>query len=277
MATTAVKTAKSSKLELAFRWSGVGLVAASWVSAAFFGAYIFAFYLGALHANQLDRWNENLPGLYAPRNPAALAAMTAHLATGAIILLLGPVQLIAAVRSRWPILHRWLGRLYVVTGAIAGLGGLGFIVLRGTIGGPAMSVGFGLYGLLMVLASVQTWRYARARQFDRHRAWAVRLFALAIGSWLYRMDYGFWLMAAHGAWHTENFHGAFDVAMAYLFYLPNLAMAELFLRGKRIGSHPVLLASATAVLSVAALVVAVGTYYFAHFYWGPAILAALPG
>jgi hypothetical protein len=36
----------------------------------------------------------------------ALLAMTAHLATGAIILLLGPVQLIGAIRRRWPAVHR---------------------------------------------------------------------------------------------------------------------------------------------------------------------------
>ncbi|MEI9977119.1 MAG: hypothetical protein WDO73_36755 [Ignavibacteriota bacterium] len=51
----------------------------------------------------------------------------------------------------------------------AGLGGLGFIAMKGTIGGGAMTVGFALYGALMVLAAVQTYRYARSRQLDAHR------------------------------------------------------------------------------------------------------------
>jgi hypothetical protein len=179
------------------------------------------------------------------------------------------------VRSRWPGVHRWLGRVYVLTGAAAGLGGLGFIVFKGTIGGTVMNAGFGLYGVLMVTCAVQAWRYALRRRFDAHRAWAVRLFALAIGSWLYRMDLGFWLIAAHGVGHNGSFHGPFDRALAFLFYLPNLAVAELFLRGTRLRPHPALLGASAVVLAAAALVVAVGTYYFFHFYWGPAIVGAL--
>ena len=78
------------------RWSGIALVAASWLSAAIFGAYIVAFYLGAFSGQHLSRWNDNLPGLYAPHIPVALAAMSAHLATGSVILLLGPIQLMPA-------------------------------------------------------------------------------------------------------------------------------------------------------------------------------------
>ncbi|MEI9974313.1 MAG: DUF2306 domain-containing protein [Ignavibacteriota bacterium] len=179
-------------------WSSGALLVVSWLSAACFGMYIWAYYLGAIPAGRLDQWNGNLPGLYQKGNVAAFLAMSAHLATGAVLLLLGPVQLIAAVRKRRPGLHRWLGRIYVITAGVAGLGGLIFILTKGTIGGAPMNVGFGLYGALMVFVAVQTYRYARAGRFEVHRAWAVRLFALAIGSWLYRMDYGFWLLLAHG-------------------------------------------------------------------------------
>src|ERR1700744_6140878 len=94
---------------IALRWSAAGLIAASWISAAIFGLYILAFYLGAIPAGHLEQWNGNLEGLYQRGNWPALLAMSSHLATGAILLLLGPVQLIGAVRRRWPGLHRWLG------------------------------------------------------------------------------------------------------------------------------------------------------------------------
>ncbi|HUB83017.1 MAG TPA: DUF2306 domain-containing protein [Bryobacteraceae bacterium] len=258
-------------------WSGGGLVAASWASAGCFGLYILAFYLGALPAGHLEQWNENLPGLYTRGNLAALAAMAAHLGAGAIILLLGPIQLIAAVRRRWPALHRWLGRVYVFTAALAGFGGLGFIASSGTIGGAPMDVGFGLYGALMVIGAAETYRHARARRFDKHRRWAVRLFALAIGSWLYRMDYGFWLLAAHGLGHTHKFRGPFDIVMAFFFYVPNLALAEWYLRAREIPGHPALRISAAMALNVATLVVLVGTYYFVRYYWGPGIVNGLLG
>ena len=78
-----------------------------------------------------------------------------------------------------------------------GLGGLAFILLQGTIGGPAMNAGFCLYGALTVIAALQTVRHARQRRFEIHRGWAIRLFALVIGSWLYRMDYGFYYFTAY--------------------------------------------------------------------------------
>jgi hypothetical protein len=269
----AVNSPTPSRWQTAVRWSSAGLVAASWISAAFFGAYIFAFYIGAIPSGRFDTWNQNLAGIYDRNHTAALIAIGIHMAVGAILLLLGPIQLIGRVRNRWPALHRWLGRVYVFCGALAGVGGLGFIALKGTIGGTAMNLGFGLYGFLMVLSAVEAWRYAVARQFDRHRAWALRLFALTIGSWLYRMDYGFWLMGAHGIWHRRDFHGGFDIVMSFFFYLPNLLVVELVLRGQRPRSNRLLLGASAVMLGLAALVVAVGTYYFVHFYWGPAILA----
>ena len=256
------------------RWSGFGLVAASWISAGAFGLYILAFYLGDLTVGRMAQWNEILDGLYEKGNLPALSSMSAHLAAGAVVLLLGPVQFIAAIRSRWPLVHRWIGRVYVATCGLAGLGGLVFIATKGTIGGVVMNAGFGLYGALMVLASVEAWRHAAARRFDRHREWAVRLFALAIGSWLYRMDYGFWLLAMHRIGHRGDFHGPFDYIMAFFFYLPNLAVAELYLRAGKLHTHPAARTAIALVMNLATLVVAVGTYYFLRFYWGPGILGA---
>src|SRR3546814_12063134 len=99
-----------------------------------------------------------------------------------MLLLLGPIQLIGPVRRAVPRLHRWLGRLYVGAAALAGVGGLGFIIVKGTIGGPLMDVGFGLYGALMILCAERAFTLGRQRRFDAHRAWALRLFALTVGS-----------------------------------------------------------------------------------------------
>ncbi len=195
--------------ETVFRWSGAALVCTVWISATLFGLYIVAFYVGALADGQVAKWNQNLPGLYEPHSPAATSALGLHFLAGGVILILGCIQLIGRVRTRWPALHRWLGRIYVSAGLLAGLGGLTFILVVGTIGGRVMDIGFGLYGALMVLAAVQTYRYARARSLSLHRAWALRLFALAIGSWLYRMDYGFWLLLGGGGGPIRRGDGLF--------------------------------------------------------------------
>jgi hypothetical protein len=260
--------------ETAFRWSGVGLVCTVWISATLFGLYIVAFYVGALADGQVAKWNQNLPGLYEPHSPAATSALGLHFLAGGVILILGCIQLIGRVRTRLPALHRWLGRIYVSAALLAGLGGLTFILVVGTIGGRIMDVGFGLYGALMVLAAVQTYRYARARSLSLHRAWALRLFALAIGSWLYRMDYGFWLLLGAGRGHTHDFHGPFDHVMAFFFYLPNLLIVEAFIRAQSAASPKIRLAAAGLFAGTTGFLL-LGTYYFTKLYWGPAILHRL--
>jgi len=261
----------------ALRWAVRALVSITWISTAIFGLYIVAFYVGAVSDGTPNRWNEALPRLYEPHKLLATIGIGAHFATGTVLLLLGPIQLISAVRESVPRLHRWLGRLYVLTALITGLGGLAFIALKGTIGATPMNVGFSLYGALTVLAGVETIRHARARRFAQHRAWAIRLFALAIGSWLYRMDYGIWKMVANGAGHTRAFDGPFDVVMAFFFYVPNLIVAEAFIRNRQLQTRLTSKLGAALLLSGATILLAVGTYYFTVYHWGPTIMERMLG
>ncbi|MGF1543885.1 MAG: DUF2306 domain-containing protein [Parvularculaceae bacterium] len=261
---------------------GRALTALVWISTIIFGFFIVAHYGGAIARGEPAAWNAFLPDLHRAGAPRSNAAIGAHFALGAVLLVLGPIQLFGVVRRRAPALHRWTGRVYVAAAFATAIGGLYFIAARGTVGGPAMSVGFAIYGALMALAAVQTARYAMARAFDAHRAWAVRLFALAVGSWLYRMEYGLWFAANGGApattpGHTEDFRGWFDVVMSYFFFVPNLIVAELFVRGARFDGTGPTRAAAVGALGVACAVVFVGTAFFALEVWGPSIVGALAG
>jgi len=198
----------------ALQWTARALTATCWISAGLFGLYILAFYAAALVDGNIAKWNDSLPRLYESDTPAATAGIGMHFAAGGIILALGCIQFLGSIRSRYPAVHRWIGRVYVTAAFLAGIGGLTFIVTKGTIGGTTMDVGFGIYGVLTAAAAIETYRHARARRLDTHRAWAMRLFALAIGSWLYRMDYGFWFLLADGAGHLKDFSGPFDKVMA---------------------------------------------------------------
>ncbi len=257
---------------LLLRWAGIALVATVWVSATLFGSYILAFYAGAIADGEMEKWNGILPRIYESDYPAATAGIGLHFATGGIILVLGCIQLMEGIRNRYPAFHRWIGRIYVAASVLAGIGGLTFIAFKGTIGGTVMNIGFSLYGILMILAAVQAFRHAYARRIEQHRAWALRLFALAIGSWLYRMDYGFWLLLADGAGHTNTFSGPFDRVMAFFFYIPNLLVAEAFIRARKPTTVPALKIGAALILAGATAFLCLGTYYFTKFYWGPAIL-----
>ena len=257
---------------VSLRWTGILLVATVWISAGLFGLYILSFYAAAFYRGNLHKWNDVLPGLYNGGAATATTGIGLHFAAGGIILLLGSIQLIEAIRVRYSAFHKWVGRVYVVASLLAAVGGLIFIIARGTIGGTVMNIGFALYGVLMLICGIQTWRHAVAGRIAEHRAWALRLYALAIGSWLYRMDYGFWFSLTDGLGHNNQFLGPFDRVMAFFFYLPNLAVAEAFIRAKsRKTPVAVNLLSALVLLLMTGFLL-LGTYYFTKFYWGPAIM-----
>lgn len=259
--------------ERALRWTSHLLTATVWLSAALFGLYILAFYAAALVDGNVTKWNEGLPRLYEAHTPLATAGIGLHFAAGGIILALGCIQFVRSLRVRYPAMHRWFGRIYVSAAFLAGIGGLTFIAAKGTIGGATMDVGFGIYGVLTAVAAFETYRHARARRLDTHRAWAIRLFALAIGSWLYRMEYGFWFLLADGAGHLEDFTGPFDKFMTFFFYVPNLLVGELVIRAPRTMGSQYARWAASATFVCATLFLLLGTYFFTRFYWGPAILA----
>lgn len=260
---------------LVLRWAVQLLVVVTWLSGAIFGAYILVFFGGVALGGAAERWNESLPALYDVRSPATTVAIGAHFLSGAVLLLLGPIQLIEALRRQVPALHRWLGRIYVVSAGLAGLGGLVFILGKGTVGGLVMDLGFGLYGALMVLSASKAYLEARTGCYERHRAWAIRLFALTVGSWLYRMEYGFWHLAFGSLGRAGDFQGWFDMIMAFWFYVPNLLLAELFIRARRAEHKPIFSYGAAATLLFASVLLVAATTTFTTRAWGPRLASGI--
>jgi hypothetical protein len=87
------------------------------------------------------------------------------------------------------------------------------------------------------------------------------------------MDYGFWFMLAGKLGHESDFTGLLDRVMAFFFYIPNLLVAEIFIRGRTYKTLPVFNLLAALVLLLMTGFLLTGTYFFTKFYWGPAIVA----
>lgn len=252
--------AGTSRLLLATnRWLAVAIAASLCLSGLQFCLYIALRYLGPLFTADTDQRYRFAPGFSNDGDAAASTSLVLHLVTGAIVMVLGGVQLITAVRRRWPVVHRWMGRGYVGLAMLTAVGGLGYIVLNGTVGGVVMDVGFGLYGVLVLLAAAQCLRYARSREFHLHREWAVRLFVLVMASWLYRLEYGISGLLDIGG-RNPSFTGWFDQMMAFAFYLPSLVVVELYLRASRTDASTAPRVASLLALLGAASVVAVGVY-----------------
>lgn len=168
-----------------------------------------------------------LPGI-GPLSPAILANLFAkpwllvHVTGAATALLLGPFQFLATLRARQPRLHRWVGRTYVVSCLVGAAGG--FVMAFGSTAGPVATVGFALLAVCWAYANVQGWRLALAGRFAEHRAWMVRSFALTFAAVTLRLYMP--LLPLTGMSPLDAY-----VATAWISWIPNLILAELWLRG----------------------------------------------
>ncbi len=158
-------------------------------------------------------------------------AIYGHMVSGGLLTILVPLQLIGSLRQRFPIFHRCMGYTLAVLAVVTGVGGLFYILWQGTIGGWVMNIGFGLYGLLILVAAIYTVKLARHRD-PGHREWALRLVVLALGSWLYRVHYGIWYLLTDGMYSEPDFSGAFDIIQTFAFYLPYLLLLEIWMRSR---------------------------------------------
>ncbi|MEW9920477.1 DUF2306 domain-containing protein [Marimonas sp. MJW-29] len=168
--------------------------------------------------------------------PLANAGISVHMMAGALLTLGAPLQALPIVRNRWPNLHRKNGYVLFVLAMMTGIGGLSYIIIQGTIGGWWMSFWFATYGSLLMWSAMNTVRFAIARDFDRHFAWATRLIVLAVGSWIFRMHYVLWFIFTDGLGSNEGLTGIFDRVQVVAFFLPYLLIAELLLRRRAAAS-----------------------------------------
>lgn len=217
----------------ALRWLGRAFHLAAVIGLALFGAYIVLRASGATLKN-FGQWRALVSGLPLPTAQDWIAnlGIGMHFVMGTILVLAWPILLSSRIRARHRKVHRWTGRVYVCAGLLAGIGGLSFILTHGAYN-PASSIAFGIWGSLMMICAVMAYVHARAKRFDRHRAWAIRLFAMVLGSWLFDLEFRAWNDLSGGLGIGKgSSSGPFDYAILYLFFLPNLVVAEFFIRNK---------------------------------------------
>jgi len=135
-----------------------------------------------------------------------------------------------------------------------------------------MNIGFAAYGLAMLLCGIQAIRFARLKLLDQHRAWALRLYALAIGSWLYRMYYGFMFFAGVLPVQARDFRDSIDVFMIFFFWIPNLLVAEFFIRSTTQSLPRFVQVSGSIIILLLITFISLATYNVTKNSWGPAIL-----
>ena len=100
-----------------------------------------------------------------------------HVLFGSIALGTAVLQIWPWFRSRHPVWHRRMGRLYVFGGVLpAGVAAL--VIGAFTPFGPATRASDVLLAMLWLACTVTGWRMARRRRYADHRRWMIRSFAL---------------------------------------------------------------------------------------------------
>ena len=156
-------------------------------------------------------------------NTFATPWLVLHAGSASTALLLGAVQSFPIPRGRSPSVHRITGRLYVLSCLAGALSG--FVLALGTNAGLVASFGFGLLATAWAVVNVLGWQRAWVGQYASHRRWMIRSWALTLSAVTLRL----YLPIAEIA---DLPSPAAYQAISFLCWVPNLIIAELFLRAR---------------------------------------------
>jgi uncharacterized membrane protein/archaellum component FlaF (FlaF/FlaG flagellin family) len=249
-----------------------------WFAVTILGQLVFAFTVASFYAltalrGDYHKWN--FTNGYVPGFSMGNTAVVMHVASAVIIMLAGAVQLVPQVRNRFPVFHRWNGRIYMLTAVTLRVAGLYMTWIRGSVGDLSVHLASTLGAVLIWLCGGMALRYALARDFRTHRRWALRFFLVASGSWFFRIGFflSFLIFKGPFGFDPVTFRGPFLTFMSFAQYLIPLAVLEIYLRAQ---DRPgVMRRMATAgVLFVMTLVMVAGLFAVAMAQWVPQVKAA---
>ncbi len=246
-----------------------------WFLAAAIGQWIFVYYVAAFYSPLLARKGlagldeTHLPDGHVPGDDIGNIAIAFHILIAVIIIGGGPLQLIPQIRNRFPAFHRYVGRIYMTTAVATSLAGLYLVWTRGVLGGMTAQIAISLDGVLIILFAAIAIRFAMARQIDRHRRWAMRLFMVVSAVWFFRIGLMFWFMTTGGAGvDTETFTGPFITFIYFGQMFVPLLFLEIYFRAQD-HQNPAFKIAATFLILLATAVTATGVFAATMGMWLP--------
>jgi outer membrane protein assembly factor BamD (BamD/ComL family) len=252
-----------------------------WFAVTLIGQFAFAFSVAIFYGltalrGDFQAWNRFLAHGYEAGATMGNAALAGHIIFAAVINIAGALQLIPGLRNRFPILHRWNGRLFVLSAFTQAITGL-YLTLSGRrmVGDVTQHVLSVLGALLIIFCAAAALRFAMARDFTTHRRWALRLFLVASASWFFRLGF-FLTLVVFGpiGFDPTTFSGPLLTFWSLAQYLLPLGVLELYLFAQK---HPgsVRRMTTAAVLFLLTLAMGAGVAAVAMASWAPRVKAGL--
>jgi hypothetical protein len=197
-----------------------------------FGFAVASFYgLTALRGD-FHGWSKFITHGHVAGDTTGNFAVAMHVASAALLMLIGALQLAPAVRGRFPVFHRWNGRVYMLTAVSASVAGVYMTWFRGSLGDLTQHLGATLGAVLIWIFAGMALHYALARNFRTHRRWALRLFIATSASWFYRIVFFLTLLIFRRpvGFDPTTFTGPFPSFMSFGQFLLPLAVLEIYFR-----------------------------------------------
>ena len=264
-------------VKLSFATKFLHFAASIWLLVATIGQWIFAFYILSFYGKStitgnFERWNNVLPHGYVDGDWKGNLVVGIHVLLAAILTIGGPLQIFPLTRRKMPTFHRWLGRIYVITAIIVSAAGLIMIWTRGGVGDLTQRISISIQAFYIITFSVLTFQYARNRQFDKHRAWALRLFMVTSGVWFFRIGLMFWLVVNGEpvGFDPKTFTGPFLTTLSIGVYaLPvSLIILEIYLYAQRKSNNTLSFFTA-AIILLFAFMIGIGVFGATMGMWLP--------
>lgn len=212
---------------------------------------------------------------YVPGDTAGNGMIYIHVIAAAILSFGGMLQLVPALRQKFPTLHRLNGRLFFTLGILGALTGLYLTWLRGSRLSDIGSLGVTLNGFLIPIFIYYAWRFAITGKIALHRRFAVHSFLLVNGVWMFRLYLMGWYVVTGGGYgNSRTLDGPADMIISFACYLLPMAFAELYFwaQRQRNEKHKWL---ALGVLGVGCLITMIGVGCAIMLMWIPRISVAL--
>ncbi|MGN6394979.1 MAG: DUF2306 domain-containing protein [Mucilaginibacter sp.] len=147
-----------------------------------------------------------------------------HITAGGLAMLTGWSQFSNLLRGRYLNIHRFVGKVYVLSVLLSSCAGL-YIAFFAS-GGIVCVTGFGSLALLWLFTDIKAYTSIRKLQVDEHERWMIRNYALTFAAVTLRI----WLPLATSIMHFD-FTASYRV-ISWLCWVPNLIVAELIITRK---------------------------------------------
>jgi uncharacterized membrane protein len=151
-----------------------------------------------------------------------------HIVPGLLFLLLGPLQFISSLRALWPKLHRWSGRVFIVSGLITAVTAIVINTVFPPVGGLLKSLAVYIFSVALAISLIVALRAILRRDITRHRAWMIRAFAIGLSISTMRI---FFIPAYMLFGIPSNFTIALGM---WIGFIVNILVAEIILWRERI-------------------------------------------